>query len=273
MTREKVGLVGAGGINESFVARMPELLKCLGPVKGSSLGVSRRITNRLRAGVAASHYAELQACGFIWIVAPESTLDQIGADLVEKIAMPGKMVVLCDVMQDSLRRNPIRMAGARIATLNCVPESEEQLFVAEGHPLVIRELKKLLAFDCRRLIELRPAKKTLYLSGIHIMEHLLTPWIIGAVESFVASGFPRSQAARLVHALGNETLRAVGSIGARAWKQAEAERFSKVLQADKETIRHADQLLVALHSVGTEHLMRLNVNGISKRPMVVRKAS
>jgi len=52
--RKLAGLVGAGGVGRSFLARMPALLERIGPVKGASLRVSRRIANGLRAGTGVT---------------------------------------------------------------------------------------------------------------------------------------------------------------------------------------------------------------------------
>jgi hypothetical protein len=254
---KRVGLVGAGGVNQSFLARMPALLGLLGPVKGSTLRVSRRIANGLRAGFAAGDYGELQPCEFIWIFAPEDTLDRVAADLAAEVAMQGKMVVLCDVLRDSLGPSPLRTAGARLATVNCVPESDEQVFVAEGHPAVIAALRKQLAVEGRKLIELRPAAKTLYLSGAHMGAHLLMPWIAGAVESFRAAGFSRSEAARVVQALGARALRGYEKAGVRSWSQADAERLYQAIEADMDAIRLTDHRLAALYTDGAEPLLRL----------------
>lgn len=273
MTCSKFGLLAVGGVNVSFLARMPELIRRLGPVKSSSPSVARKITNGLRAGVAVSHYAELQLCELIWIVSPESKLGYLMNELANNVTLQGKMIVVCDVMRESVKMNTSRVPGARFATLNCVPETGEHLFTAEGHPAVMRELKGLFASDGRKLIQMQPGMKTLYLSGIHITSHLLVPWIIGAVSSFRAAGLSRKQAVRLVHALANEELRAVRAVGARAWNQSDAWHFSKSLQENKETIRLTDQYLSALLSVGAEHLIRLALNHISKRPMVPRLAS
>ena len=60
-SRKPAGLVGAGGVNQSFLARMPALLEQLGPVKGSSLKVSRRIANGLRAGFGVADYRRARA--------------------------------------------------------------------------------------------------------------------------------------------------------------------------------------------------------------------
>src|SRR4051794_12047254 len=162
-SRKPTGLVGFGGVNQSFLSRIPGLLEQLGPVKGSSLKVSRRIANGLRAGFGVAEYAALEACGIIWVYAPENLLDCISGQLASAIPLAGKIVVLCDALRDSLQPGPLRMAGARVVTVNCVPESHERKFVGEGHPTALAELRKLLTPDHRRLLELRPGGKPLYL--------------------------------------------------------------------------------------------------------------
>ena len=201
--QKPAGLVGAGGVNQSFLARMPSRLAQLGPVQGSSLKVSRRIANGLRAGFGVADYGALESCGVIWIYAPETVLDCVAAQLAAAIPLTGKMVILCDVWRDSLRPSPLRTAGARVATLNCVPESLERKFVGEGHAAVLAELRKMLAEDRRKLIELRPAAKPLYLAGVHLGSHVLLPSIAGAAQSLRAAGFPRAEAVSLVEALGS----------------------------------------------------------------------
>src|SRR6476646_3854370 len=114
-SRKPTGLVGVGGVNQSFLARMPALLEQLGPVKGSSLKVSRRIAKGLRAGSGVAEYAALKPCGVIWIYAPENVLDYVTAQLASAIPLAGKMVVRCDSLRDSLWPSPLRMAGARVA--------------------------------------------------------------------------------------------------------------------------------------------------------------
>jgi hypothetical protein len=199
---KSAGLVGAGGVNQSFLARLPAALEQLGPVKGSSLKVSRRIANGLRAGFGVDDYRELEPCRLIWIFAPETALDFLTAELASAVTLAGKTVVLCDALRDSLRPSPLRTAGARLVTMNCLPESSERKFVGEGHPAALAELRKLLALDRRKLIELRPATKPLYFAGAYLGSQLLMPWIAGAAESFRAAGFSRDEAVGAVEALG-----------------------------------------------------------------------
>ena len=100
--RKTAGLVGAGGVNQSFVARMPALLEQLGPVKGSSLKVSRRIANGLRAGFGVDDYSALAPCDLIWICVQEDLVDGLASELASSLRLAGNTVVLCELLRDSL---------------------------------------------------------------------------------------------------------------------------------------------------------------------------
>ena len=117
-------------------------------------------------------------------------------------------------------------------------------------------MRKLLARDRRKLIELRPATKPLYLAGVHLGSHLLLPWIAGAAESLRAAGFPRSEAVSAVEALGVRALRAYGKAGDKAWNRAAAERLHRAVAQDFETLRLTDTRLAALFSDGSDRMLR-----------------
>lgn len=248
---------------------MPALLEQLGPVKGSSLKVSRRIANGLHAGVGVDDYRAFAPCDLIWIYAPENLLDTLASQLAASQPLTGKTIVLCDMLRDSLWLSPLRKAGARIATLNCLPESLERKFVAEGHPQALAELRKLLTRDRRRLIEIRPATKPLYLAGLHLASHVLLPWIAGATESLRAAGFARSEAVSAVEALGERTLRAYGKAGDKAWKRSAAEQLQRAVSEDFETLRQTDTRLAALFSDGGERMLRYFAKPAQKQHLKV----
>jgi hypothetical protein len=248
--RKLAGLVCAGGAGRSFLARMPALLERIGPVKGTSLRVARRISNALRAGVGVGDYGPLAACELIWFAVPESSVDRISAELAGAIPLEGKTIVLCDALRDSFWPSPLRMAGARVAALNCVPETGERIFVADGHPEALTQLRKLLALERRKLIELRPAAKPLYICGVHLSADLLLPWIAAAVESLRAAGFSRNEATCAVEAIGARALRSYGKAGPKAWKHASAERLHRSVAHDIEAIRLTDPRLAALCTKG-----------------------
>jgi len=263
-SQKPAGLIGAGGVNQSFLARLPAVLEQLGPVKGPSLKVSRRIANGLRAGFGVDNYRALAPCGLIWILEPETALDFVTAELASAVPLEGTTVVLCDALRDSLRPNPLRMAGARVVTLNCLPESSERKFVGEGHPVALAELRKLLAADRRKLIELRPSTKPLYFAGAYLSSQLLMPWIAGAAESFRAAGFSRDEAVGAVEALGVRALRAYAKAGDKAWNRATAERLHRAIARDLEALRLTDTRLAALFSDGSDRMLRYFAKPIRK---------
>lgn len=257
IARGSAGLVCAGGVTQSFLARMPALLECLGPVKANSLPVSRRIANRLRAGKGVADYAALENCKLILIAVPEPQLDRVSDNLAANLRLEGKAIVLCDMLRDSFWPTRLRTAHAKVASLNAVPGFNEQTFVAEGHPGAVAILRRTLARERRRLIELEPSMKPLYLSGVHVAAHLLLPWIAGALESFRAAGFSREQAAETVQALGARALKSYARAGGKAWNRTETEQFREAIGPHLAMLRRTDPRLAILFGDDYERLYRV----------------
>jgi hypothetical protein len=235
---------------------MPVLLGGVGPVKAASFGVARRIANTLRAGNAVSSYAALAHCHLIWIDVPEDGIDRVSRELAAAIPLAGKLAILCGSARDSFWPGPLLAGGALVATLNCVEESGERVFVAEGDPAAMRELRKVIAAESRKLIELRAASKALFFSGVHLATHLLLPWIAASVESLRDAGLSRVEATEVANALGGRALRAYSKAGPKAWSPAAAEQLRTSIARDLETIRSADPKLAALYSDGVEQALR-----------------
>lgn len=250
-----MGLIAAGGVNRTFVARMPVLLGRIGPVKAASFRVARRIANTLRAGHAVISYAALAPCDLIWIAVPDAGLDKVSRDLAA-VPMAGKIAVLCGSARDSFWPGPLLAAGARVATLNCVEESNERLFVAEGDPDAMRALVRVIAAEKRKLIQLRAASKALYLSGVHLATYLLLPWIAASVESLRDAGLSRHEATRVANALGGRALRSYVKAGPKAWSPAAADRLRLSVARDLDTIRGVDPRLASLYADGVEQALR-----------------
>jgi len=234
---------------------MPKLLGTLGPVKASSFRVARRIVNTLGAGYAVSDYAALKSSTLICVDVPESTLVRVIAELAAHAPLEGSAVILCDSTRDSLWPNPLRAKGARVASLNAIPESNEQVFVAEGDPSAVDELRRLAALDKRKLIELEPASKALYFSGVHLATNLLLPYIAGSVESLRAAGLTRSQATQVAQTLGTRTLRDYGKAGRKAWNRDVAPALRRNVKEELDRIRGADPHLADLYARGVEQAL------------------
>jgi hypothetical protein len=252
-----VGLVCAGGLSQSFLTRMPALLQRLGPIKASSFRVARQMSNTLRAGTPASHYSALENCSMIWVSVPESSLDRLLHDLVvrtplRKAPFTKTMVVLCGCERDSLAASPLQGTGARIASLNPIPDSQEKLFVAEGHSQTIRVLRALLEQDKRKLIRLEPSTKPLFFGGIHMSAPLLLPWIAAGMECLRASGFTRAEAVQVSRILGNRTFRRYGKAGSKAWSSQTAAALRRVLDRDLASIHSRNPRLAEIYEQGIQ---------------------
>jgi predicted short-subunit dehydrogenase-like oxidoreductase (DUF2520 family) len=249
------GLISAGGVSQSFLVRLPSLLAGIGLVKAASFRVARRLSNSLRAGHAVEHYSDLEKCRLIWIAVPEAALDRVMHDLALHVTAAEKMVVLCSSNFDSLRPSPLRVAGACVGSLNAL-DPEARTLIAEGHPDVVRLLRKIAISDKRKLIEIRPAAKCLYLAGVHLSAHLVLPWIAAALESFRAAGFSRAEAAEAMVNLAGRSVRAYGKAGRKAWSATDASNLRTALDRDLEAIRAADARLAALYSAGIAQALR-----------------
>jgi hypothetical protein len=250
-----VGLVCAGSVNQSFLARMPALLEHLGPIKASSFRVSRQTANSLRAGYAASHYSALESCQLILVSAPEGKLDRILREMaartpIRKAPFSKNMVVLCECVRDSLAPNPLHGTGARVASLNVIPDSREQIFVAEGHPDAVRCLRRLFADSRRRFIALKPGTKPLFFAGLHAGAPLLMPWVALGIASLRAAGFSRSEAVMVGEILGVRALRRYSKAGAKSWNRQTESGLRHALDNDIPSIRSRDSRLADLYEQG-----------------------
>jgi hypothetical protein len=250
-----MGLVCAGGVTQSFLARMPALLRHLGPIKTSSFRVSRQAANSLRAGYATSHYSALEPCRLILVAVPEASMERILREMVartpiRKAAFSQNMVVLCGCERDSLAPNPLHLTGARVASLNPIPDTREQIFVAEGHPDTLRHLRSLFAESRRKIIALKPRSKPLFFAGIYAGAPLLLPWFALGMASLRAAGFSRSEAAMVGETLGIRALRKYAKAGAKAWNRQIEAGLRRALDHDIPAIRSRDPRLAELYEQG-----------------------
>jgi hypothetical protein len=199
--------------------------------------------------------AAFSACDLIWLVVPDAMLDWVVRDLAAQTQLATIMMVVCGSMYDSRWPAALIRGPAHMATLNVIEGSEERALVAEGHPEVIRELRRLTASEGRKLIEIRPGAKGLYFAGVNLATWLTLPWIGAAVEGLRAAGFPRPDATRVVQALGKRSLNAYGKAGHKAWGALAAPELRRSVERDLEAIRAADPNLASLYTAGIDHAL------------------
>ena len=243
-----MGLVAAGGVARSFLARMPALLARLGPIKAASYRVARRLVNQLKSGRAASHYSMLEPCPVILVCVPEEHLSTVMLDMRAQIPLRQNIVVLCGCVRGSLSAGALRAAGARVASLNAVDQTGERVFVAEGHPEALRALRSLLAAEQRKLVEIRAEAKSLYWAGVNLASQLLIPWFAASVESLCAAGLSRAEAASMTQALGAAALRQWAKAGRKAWRGLSDPTLGHILEPETGSLQAADPRIAALYT-------------------------
>jgi hypothetical protein len=245
-----LGLVCSGGVTQSFLARMPAVLARLGPIKASSFRVSRQISRSLRAGQAASHYSALETCPIVLFAMPETMLERALMDFVSQTPIHRTMIVLCDSERPSCKPGPLSRTGARVASLNPVPEMHEGMFIAEGHADTLRAIRSLLEQEDRKLIELQPGMKPLFFAGVRFAAPLIMPWIAAAIESLRLAGLTRAEATAVGENIGIRTMRKYAKAGPRAWNRKTAASLRHALENDLSSLRGHDGPLSELYEQG-----------------------
>lgn len=239
------GLVSAGGVSKSFVARMPSLLRTIGPVKATSFRVARRIANSLRAGRPVEDYTALHQSAILWVALPEAALDRVLREMSAEKSLAGKIVIVCGTARASQNLHPCA------ATLDVIP-GDESMLIAEGEEIALREMRRVAVADRRKLIEIPDAAKASYLAGVHLASDLLLPYFGAAVEMLRGAGFSRNQATRIAEGLGDRALRAYAKAGRKAWSPATALDLRTSRERDLSSIRNADPVRAALYERGIE---------------------
>jgi hypothetical protein len=240
------GLICAGGVGRSFLSRMPSVLASIGPVKAGSLRVARRMANTLRAGHAVEHYEALRDCRLIWICVPEEALDGILPNV------SNKMIAICDSARDA---DALRTGSARVATVNVV-EPDERVFAAEGHADVMREIRRTAVRERRKLIELAPGSKALFLAGMNLAGYLMLPGFAAAVESLRAAGFGRAEAASVAESAGVRALRAYAKGGRKSWSPKASGELRRAVARDLDGLGSREPKIAGLYAASIDQALK-----------------
>ncbi|MEP7352732.1 MAG: hypothetical protein ABI824_05825 [Acidobacteriota bacterium] len=268
-TVELMGLIGAGSVSQSLVARMPSLHVQLGPVKSQSYATAKRLTRTLCSGYPVTRYAELEMCPMIWVSVPEKDLRRVIADLAEQTPIRQTMVVLCGTERDSRWAEPLRKRGARVATLNCIGSCKHGRFVVEGHPETVRAVRKMRSEDGHKLVQIRPAAKALYQAGVYLITDALRPWVASSMDALRAAGFTRAEALAIVETFGTESLHMYGKAGGKPWKDGRERALYAGLEDRAQALRSSHPSVAQIYSEG----LRVTLDYFEKRKPAVAATS
>lgn len=228
-----IGLIAAGAVSQSFLARVQVVRDRLGPVYSPALRIASRIVNGLRVGFPVADLEAFSRCAIVLTSVPDDMLDSmIQTATAAKVRWQRKTVVLCDSSRDSSALEPLQKLGGFCASLDAIPATGETRFVAEGDVAAIAELRRLVGR--KNLLVLDRGGKAAYQAGLLLATDLAIGLTAAAVESLRAAGLKRPEAVPVIEALVTHAARSYAKAGRRA---------AAGLPPEKTLARYLDALL------------------------------
>jgi predicted short-subunit dehydrogenase-like oxidoreductase (DUF2520 family) len=199
------GLIAEGDTRFSHVLQLPRLGNTLGPVKSSSRALAVRLCNFLRAGYAVSEYEEMQKANAILLRAPDDGLPRILSEIC-RAGLPLSKIsfILCESWLTSDALEPLRKAGATVATLMSVPSAEHRWFIVEGEGPAVRHVKRFIEQNDARVLEVPTAAKSLYFAAEVMAITLPLPLLLAAQQALRAAGITGNAVSTLSEQMGQE---------------------------------------------------------------------
>ncbi|MBV9763001.1 MAG: hypothetical protein JO340_20740 [Acidobacteriaceae bacterium] len=190
MTKQlQFGLVAEGESRHSEILRLPRLDDYVGPVKSSSFGAARKLSNYLRAGYPITDYEELQAARVILLRIPDAAVPRIISELCSAgLVLSSYSFVLCESWLTTDALAPLRAAGANVATVISVPTEERKWFLMEGQQTAIRLLRAFIERNQARALEIRPGTKHLCFAAELLATALPMPLLIASQQALRETG-------------------------------------------------------------------------------------
>ena len=217
--RPLVALVSAGKLTDSPITRFWGLPARLGPVKASSLRLSSRMVNTLRAGHAVDSYAEFERCAMILICVPDDAVSAIVSELVESsLTWTNKAVVLCSPWLDSQDLQPLASLGAAVGSATPIPGFEEHRYLVEAGRPVVREMRGLIEHRGTRVIAIEPGLKPFFLACLTCTGPLFHSLLRAATECIRPTGVTMADATAIVERQIDRTLRSYFKAGRKAYQ-------------------------------------------------------
>lgn len=204
----QLGLVAEGNFTKSAILRLPKLPEELGPIKSTALRVARRLSHMLRGGYAVADYEELQAARLILLRVPDAVVPRVVEELgASELVLGDLCFVLCESWLSSNVLEPLKKAGASVATVLTVPSNNYAWFVVEGDTVAVRQLRRFVEHSEARAFELRGGCKQLYFAAELLATHLATPLFLSAQQALREGGITGNHLTAIVEEMAQKTFK------------------------------------------------------------------
>ncbi|MGH9667864.1 MAG: DUF2520 domain-containing protein [Bryobacteraceae bacterium] len=125
--------------------------------------------------------------------------------------------MLCGSWRGSEALDVLAQRGAACASLNPIEDGSGNGFLAEGAPAALQQIRELVGNPHRRVLEIAPGAKPLFLAGLTLAGEALVPLLAAAAESLRAAGLSTPQALAILRGAVDQTARAYAKAGRKAW--------------------------------------------------------
>jgi hypothetical protein len=213
-----LALFAAGKIIDFGILRCAAVRAQLGPVRASSLRVSSRMVNQLRAGHAVSAFEEFAKCRTILVCVPESKLPAAIEELASlEFDWQRKIVLVCNDWSPECRHVEfLQRLGASVGVLLELPGEVRPLFLLDGDARALREARKLLSGSAATLIPLIPGSKLSLLAAFQCAGPLLYSLLVAGMECLQNTGLRTPVSVSLLQHSFARTLRSHLNVGKKA---------------------------------------------------------
>ena len=207
MKKLQAGLVIEGNLTSSVLLRLPVITAELGPIKSSSLQVSRRVSNFLKGGYAVKSWDDLANARTILIRVPDTAIERVVEELAEAaLNWNEHTFVLCETWAPTEMLEPLKAKGATIASIVALPSGQERLFAVEGDLHAVRQTRRLIERSDTRALELRSGSKHLLFAASVLCAAIPIPVLLMAQQALREGGVSGNELSGAIEGMSNEML-------------------------------------------------------------------
>jgi predicted short-subunit dehydrogenase-like oxidoreductase (DUF2520 family) len=184
----QLGLIIEGNATHSEILRLPGIVQELGPVKSSSIRVARRHSNQIRAGYPVADYQELHTANLILMKVADSSVPRVVEELcASDLPFPSLGFALCETWLQTEALEPLARRGANVATILKLPSVATARFAVEGQMKAVRQVRRFLARNGARSVELTPEHKHL-IFATELLAMTLPISMLGSARQLLREG-------------------------------------------------------------------------------------
>ncbi len=230
-------------MTESALARLPSLVRAVGPIVAANRRLASRYANVLRAGWPAGP-EELANCRLVVLQAKPSEC----AALLCRLPDGACPVALID---DEFGDSALALAAAAglvVCSVAISPVAARPLMIVNGDSAAVRAVRAWASGGGVRCVECKPRGKSLYGAGMITVSALVTPLVDAATRSLRASGLSLVDSRQIVEHVLEGALRSYNANGRKGWPNPALAGRRPVVAAQCAELASTDKALVRLYT-------------------------